>query len=334
MRIKMDDIVSVEKKHIFFKVSWKMTNSCNYRCPYCYMAKAVAKGDNHTSEETVLKIASKIDDITSIQAKGRTVQLHLIGGEVSQYNLINVLDKIKKVRKLIIVTNFSAPTDYWLNLKSYCKKRKIQPNIIASFHLTQCDHEGFIEKAIKVHASVKSVINPDNINEYKPYFEKLKKNNIRIEITVERDSENSCKQFIDKEIQDYVDTVNDTLVKKDVYFNVKTKDGKVIPFGTNISFINSIDIGGFDPEGFLCTAGLDDIRILPDGRLQRAGCRHASILNDIGNILGEYTLPTKPIICHTTEADKNGLQRHRMCTCFCNTNMYRNPSDWKNKLNF
>ena len=58
-----------------------------------------------------------------------------------------------------------------------------------------------------------------------------------------------------------------------------------------------IEGGGFDPEGFECTAGLDGVRIEVDGSLRRAGCQWCGKEeNWLGNLItGEYTLPTEPI---------------------------------------
>lgn len=325
MKIKMSDIIEVKKTGNNFKVSWKMTSWCNYRCSYCYMKGEVEKGNNNTPFEKVLEIASHIDNVIKVQAKGRKVILHLIGGEICYYDLIQVIDKIKSplLSGVIFATNFSAPLEYWQKLSAYCYSRNIKPNIIASFHLEQCDKDEFVNKAIAVKARVKCVVNSKNISVYKPYFEKLREAGIRIEATVERDNENSCEQLQGEDLE-YVNKLNEELQSNSKpYFVVTTKDGVQHEFPTNIAFINSIDIGGYDPDGFLCTAGLDGIRINQEGKLLRAGCRHATMLRDIGDILGEYKLPTQPIICKTLEAGKDGILKHKMCTCFGNASMMR-----------
>lgn len=192
-----------------------------------------------------------------------------------------------------------------------------------AMRLEQCDKDEFVNKAIAVKAKVKCVVNSKNISVYKPYFEKLREAGIRIEATVERDNENSCEQLQGEDLE-YVNKLNEELQSNSKpYFVVTTKDGVQHEFPTNIAFINSIDIGGYDPDGFLCTAGLDGIRINQEGKLLRAGCRHATMLRDIGDILGEYKLPTLPIICKTLEAGKDGIVKHKMCTCFGNASMIR-----------
>lgn len=326
-KIKMDDIVRVEKTNDNFKISWKMTDACNYRCPYCYMKEAVAK-QKHTPQEDVERIASRIDKLIEVQANGRGVMLHLIGGEICLYDLISVLDKIKseQLKSVIFATNFSKDLEYWEKLSDYCHKRDVKPIIIASFHLTECNHEEFVSKAINLGVHVKAVINVDNIETYRPYFDRLVKNGNAVEVTVERDNENSAKKLTEEQLH-YVSMLNSRLLRKQVYFRVTLKSGRVISYPSNISFINSIDVGGFDPEGFVCTAGLTGIRIAQDGSLRRAGCRHASVSqNRLGSILDDDVwdkLPKEPWICKTTEAGKDGILVHKMCTCFGNASMWR-----------
>ena len=329
MTIKMDDIIKVEKLHKCFKISWKMTDACNYRCPYCYMKDAVAK-QNHTPQDFVEKIASRIDRLIEVQSKGRSVNLHLIGGEICLYDLVPVIDKIKskQLKSIILATNFSAKDDYWQRLTDYLRQRNVTPNIISSFHLSQCDKNEFVRKAIKFNTHVKAVVNSENLDTYRPYFDELLDNGNCVEVTVERDDQNKCVPLTEEQ-QCYIDFLNKELLKHQTYFNVYLKNGDVITFPSNISFIDSIDIGGFDPDGWVCTAGIDGIRINQKGDVQRAGCRHSSI-NKIGNIFDDNIydkLPKHNFICRTKETDSKGVFKHKFCTCFGNSSMWRGEED-------
>lgn len=344
MKIKMEDIVSAERvigfreedkvKHFQFKLSWKMTNWCNYRCSYCYMSKAVSNTHNQTPFKDILTIAKNINYIIP---KGRFTELHLIGGEVGWYNLVEVLDQITSpdLKRVIVATNFSSPIDFWKVLKEYCKSRGIQLLIIASFHLEMCDKDEFVSKAIEVNAKVKCVVNSKNIKEYMPYFEKLKEHNIRIQPTVERDSFNIAEKF-DQENLQYLDKLNGDLEKKSIpYYKVTMKDGTIHWFYSNIEFINSIDVGGFDGEGFYCSAGIDGLRIDVDGRVVRAGCQMCSTDTlALGNLLtGDIPkLVTEGIICRSLQRRKRNSDGSynvfkKYCTAFNNTSMYRSISD-------
>ena len=155
----------------------------------------------------------------------------------------------------------------------------------------------------------------------------MKQHKIRIEATIKRDEENKCEQLKGDNLK-YVDELNDELRKTSAtYYEVEMRDGTIIPFFANIEFINSIDLGGFDSEGFLCTAGIDGIRIRPDGGLQRAGCKMAFLHGRLGSILGEYELPTEPLVCTSKYIDNDGIEKIKYCTCFGNTTMTRIKND-------
>ena len=118
----LKDVYYVERgdKNVF-KISWKMTDYCPYSCSYCYMSDAVekarAKKDNPTQEQCEL-IASQFDKYLETHAKPeQTVWLHLIGGEVAIFDLIGILDKIKRLNHISIATNLYRPLEYWKKLK-------------------------------------------------------------------------------------------------------------------------------------------------------------------------------------------------------------------------
>ena len=325
--LKMDDIVEIIRNDDTFKISWKMTNWCNYRCSYCYMSKSVSETITNTPIEQLLKIACELDNIIEKQANGRNITLHLIGGEVGYFDLIKILDciKSKQLSQVIIATNFSSSIKYWYKLLQYCNNRNCWLNIIASLHIEQCNIEDFIKK-VKImgkHARIKCVINDNNVKQYKEIFSNLK--GIIIQPTLERNSVNE-NSSIAKETKEYIDYLNSKLDKSIVpYYYIITKSGKRIPFYSNIEMINNIEGGGFDPEGFECTAGLDGVRIDIDGSLRRAGCQWCGKKeNWLGNLItGEYILPTEPIICHTTIDHKYLGKRHKFCTAFGNTSCKR-----------
>ena len=326
--LKMNEIVEIKRYSNFFKISWKMTNWCNYRCPYCYMSSSV-KQAKFTSEEYLLNIANKLDSIIEKQAKDRPVCLHLIGGEVGYFDLIKILKCIKSenLKLVIIVTNFSNSLNYWKKISSYLKKRNCELRISASLHLEQCNIEEFLKKAkiMSKEVRIKCVINDSNVNKYKELFTQNLLNNLQIQPTLERDTNNK-NSLVSKETKEYIDYLNGFLDKKmKPYYVVKTKDGKEHVFYSNIEMINNIENGGLDPEGFKCTAGLDGLRINIDGTLRRAGCqwcgKQENWLGDL--ITGEYILPTEPIVCHTTIQHKFLGERHRYCTAFGNMSIFK-----------
>lgn len=333
--IKMDDIVSIEippeanglKK---FKVSWKMLSWCNYRCDYCYMKNEVARHP-YPDINQIKNIASRINPIVQHQLAltdiNRPVQLHLIGGEVSYLPLDEIIDimDIPQMNFVTLATNLSNKVEYYARLRDHLKSKPAKLGIVASFHLTQCDPIEFMDKVTELNAVSKIVLDESNVDSYVPYIEELLDRKVRVQITINRDSTNNSKASINKSMS-YVEHLNDIFRgKSKSYFIVTTKDGTKHRVGSNIELINSIDIGGLDPTGFTCTAGVDGIRFNQKGDVLRAGCRHASI-HKIGNIFDEDILdklPTSPWKCITTEADDKGILKTKLCTCFSNADIYR-----------
>lgn len=325
--LKMDDILLVEKPVNNFRISWKMTNWCNYRCKYCYMSSQVRAAQKQDSLEFLKSISSKIDRLIELSAKGRKVVLHLIGGEVGYYDLISVLDEIKspQLKAVIIPTNFSNSIDYWRKLKDYCHNRDIRCNIVASLHLTECNIDEFVDKCKKLDVHVKCVISPENVKQYRPILDDLLANGNVVEPTIERYDNNKCRQDFEEDDWNWILHLNDELAKRHTYYIVTTKDGQRHKYGSNIAFINDIDIGGFDPNGWMCSCGEDNLRIDQIGRLLRGGCRHCYI-HPLGSLFDESTyekLPLKPWICNTNEEDDKGIAKLKLCTAFSNATIWR-----------
>ena len=341
--ISMDDIMMIERpydKRPIFKISWKMTHLCPYACSYCYMSNAVEKAkmckDNPTQEK-VEEIASHFDEMLSKLADEKDeVQLHLIGGEPSIFDLIKVIEKIKdkRLRYISVASNIYRDYSYWEKLITYCKLRGIDIGVSASFHLEQLDakekRDEYANKVIGLKLQCKAVVNNENIKDYKPYFDRFMEANRAIEITLERNNKNECCK-LSEENQKYIDSIREYQYNRKQsnktylpYYTVTLKNGRKIGYSSNIALINSIKEGALDPSGFYCTAGLHNIRIDLKGNLTRSACRLCSMYFKMGNILkGDYEKPDEMVICKCREAGKDHIYQDKYCTAFNNTSMYR-----------
>lgn len=331
-----------------FKVSWKMTDLCPYHCSYCYMADAVeaarAKKNNPTQEQ-VEEIASKIDKYVEQHCKNdRTaIWLHLIGGEVSMFNLIAVLDKIKRVNSISIATNLFRKEEYWVELQKYCRSRGIACGVSASFHLEMLNEEQrweFCHKLKTCKFQMKAVVDNSNCDEYKPYFDYVMENELPLEITLTRDNENRGAKLT-KENQEYVDRLRkyqyDLRKKKNrkPYYIAHLKNGERFEYTSNIALLNNTYDGVLDYTGFYCNAGKNNIRITQKGDLLRSACRICSSIMKVGNILDESTWVSrddmKPFLCDCNFREKGGERTLKGCTCFNNTEMWLPGYDNKTK---
>ena len=341
--INLSDLMALERpydKRPLFKISWKMTNMCPYSCSYCYMSKAVAKAKaehDSPSQEKVEEIASHFDEMLDKLASPRdSVQMHLIGGEPSIYDLAAVIARVRRVDYLNFATNLYRPYEYWEKLFSYCKSRGIHYGASASFHLealdTEAKREEYAEKVIGLKVQCKAVVNDRNIDIYEPYLRRFMKNMNSIEITIERDGKNACtalspmhQKFVD-EVREYQFARKERNSKDYLpYYTATMRNGRKIGYSSNIAFINSLNEGGFDTTGFWCNAGMHNVRIEKDGSMKRSACRLCSMYFKMGNVcdINSYEKPKGEIICKTTEAGKDHKYQTKYCTCFNNISMHR-----------
>lgn len=336
-----------------YKISWKMTNYCPYNCSYCYMSNAVeaakAKKDNPTQEELELK-ASMIDKyLDSHCPKDKFVKIHLIGGEVAIFDLIKIIDKIKRLDLVTIATNFYRNLTYWEELKSYLKSRNTSLGLSASFHLEMLPTERqrwlFCYKLVQFRSQMKAVVSPENIDVYRPYFDYIMKNKLQLEITLVRDSENKCNyNAFTKDQQDYIDSLRKYMYdlqhskkrRNNFYFRAHLKDGTYNDYTSNISMLNNTKEGILDFSGFYCNAGENNVRINQNGDLLRSACRICSSCMKLGNILDESTWvdqkDLKPFICDCNFKGVDGVRKLKGCTCFNNTEMWQPGYDRKTQV--
>ncbi len=134
------------------RVKWRMTDICNYSCPYCargnflsaYSAEKIAS-ENIALAGTAEKISALLSD-----SGFKNVKIDLIGGEVSLLDLESILSRItaENVAEYNITTNLSRPADYYISLAS-----RFPVSMTASLHESEADIVEFFVKAGKIKSS-------------------------------------------------------------------------------------------------------------------------------------------------------------------------------------
>lgn len=298
--MKMDEIQSVRTRSRFFRLSWKMCDACNYSCSYCYIK---SKRDKPT-QEFVEGIAEKIDSLGL-----RDIQLHLIGGEPTLYELVPVLGKIStaELRHVSVATNFSRPLEWWNELAGYLEGRNVALHIQASLHLEAGKPDEFVSKAaaLRKYVVAKAVVSDSSLNSYLPYLIRLRDEGVEVEPTLERSPDDSYSM-----LSAGSQAVVDSFRRERKRIAVTLRDGSAMYFPSNSAFLNGIEDGHFNPDGFKCTAGMNNLRIDTNGDMLRAGCACCARSHRLGNILTDrYERPSEPIVCR--------LESGRYCS-FCN----------------
>ena len=109
------------------------------------------------------------------------INLKLIGGEVTYYNLIDLFEHhltCKNIRTLSIITNFSKPVEYFNTLSDYCQQNSIRLSLVISYHPDYVTLHDLIDKLTKldsrVHIShINYVVTNQNARELDDTFDNL-----------------------------------------------------------------------------------------------------------------------------------------------------------------
>jgi MoaA/NifB/PqqE/SkfB family radical SAM enzyme len=326
------DIIKIINKTTekYYMISWKMTNWCNYQCPYCIAAHSDSDRTyikQEVLEQYAQKIKNFIDNELSLQLNNRNIKINLIGGEVTYYNLINIIKILKcnYLKEISITTNLSQSLDYFIELNNFCKENNIKLALTASYHEEFGTINSFIDKVLQIkknniYITVSTVITENRLN--KDLINLALTNNLYINITKERDV-NQCTTDLSKENLDELLAIEYIQNKKTCNaLHIITKDGKDYGFSRPTFANNFISNQGFNPDGFTCTAGLTCLRIEPNGNVCRTGCyylRNNFILGNLNDHDYEVQLPQDNIICH--------LDQDKKCHLCWRTNIYLKDDD-------
>lgn len=321
--INSSDIISTYNTNTdkYFTISWKITEGCNYKCPYCI---ASCQGKKADPKENIEKIAKGINEIC--KEIDKPILLHFVGGEPSLYDLTNVLKIIDndKIININVISNLSRPVKYWVDFIEYCKTRNIKPTLLFSYHPTECDKNIFLNKLKDLYEqsgykfSVGLVFNNDNIElDVIDFIKNLK---LKINMAKERDLNNKCaiispeNEKIFKDVEDYNSLLRNKSLKPAIL--TRLRDNTILEYSTSSSFISDLNEGGFIANGKYCTAGVTTIRILPNGEVLRAGCNFCQNNYQLGNLLNDdiITLPKEPILCQ--------LSKDKFCPLCYKVNTY------------
>lgn len=315
-KYKNIDLNYIKFNNNTFYVKWQLTRWCNFSCPFCSSRK-----DNVlVSQEEINQKAISLNNLL-LSINKKAFKLKFIGGECCVYDLIQIIDKFTiPVKSISIVTNFYRELDYYKNLYSYCRKRKIEFLLNCSWHDQNIDFDNkFYELTYwcrQMNFKEPMVIFVLRNEEDCELVEKYKTNNInRISILLERDQNGKVisKSFT----RDYFQKFNSTKIQLDSGKYLVSFKHENIQCNSLSWLMNSFEEGGFITEGRLCNAGINSIAVNSDGKIYKDSCRYLYENKDmlIGNIdENKLELPIKPIICHVNSYKNNKDIRCVLCT--------------------
>ena len=143
-------------------IKWRLTNACNYKCSYCARS-GLRDTDNEfeSDKEIIYNAIPQVARIINLKNKPK-VKLFLIGGEVTLFNLEELMDILLShlnsnfIDKLTITTNLSKEVDYFISLSNFLEKNGIKLQLTTSWHSEFANFDLFFEK-IKVLSKIKNI---------------------------------------------------------------------------------------------------------------------------------------------------------------------------------
>ncbi len=294
---------SSQKKNYDKIAMWLINMECNFNCPYCFYndkqrSLKTKVGDWVRNKISVInpyktKVISPEQARPFFDATADRWWIIISGGEPFLYpNFIQLVKELSKRHLITIGTNLSLPVDEFI--------QEISPENIHSFyaslHLGERERQGssaeeFLAKAVRLKKAgfkveVNYVMYPPLIKRFKETYEKFKEQGIEVEAKVFR-GEYQGKEYP----QNYTDEE-----RKMFYDLIPSEVDRAASFH-NLSF-----------KGVPCSAGMNLIRINPNGSITRCPHDHEKLGNIFTSKLNLHQKPKKCQVpyCKCTLAIKEG----------------------------
>ena len=213
-----------------------------------------------------MKISKEINKIIcKLKQQDKNIDVHLIGGEVSIYDIKNLILKnidLSNIYRFSMVTNLSRNVEYYKELFEYLTQNKVNIRIKASFHPTEVSAEDFVNKikSLKDYNIIPSLLITKNeeINNYVyNIYNKLKEIGIQPSVSLERI--NGIQ--IDVSFIKNKEILSEDRCKFHVYYNNNEKE-----LLTKYELLNKIK----NTKDYLCDINNSKLIIGPKGNIKNA----------------------------------------------------------------
>ena len=320
MQLSSKDIISIESNYALsnFLLVWQMTKWCNYNCSYCTQTR-----ERLASQEQLVDRAKKINILAQqIKSSGKYLHLKLLGGEVTYYNLQEVLSNINlsNLSSIDLVTNFSRDNSYFIELFNYIKSRNsfTRFKVCASYHEEFGSLEDFVAKLRDLHLrsrdiSLRLSLVVDGSCDVR-YVKRLLLQNpyLHIYFSLLRDKDGCISVDLSPE---WRGLINSRRAKSN---SVTVTTAKRESF--NLPMLHSIQSSlNLEPDfiGYYCSAGLTYLYVDCDGVVSRANCIQTKSADALlGNIdSGDIQLPKSLFRCALNPASTR--RTCNLCSSVC-----------------
>lgn len=165
-------------------IKWRLTTACNLRCPYCIQTNDKKDHDVELNKEFVMSLVEDVNRLVD-SAVGDSVNINLIGGECTLYDLKEIISKLHspKLKKINVTTNFTRSAEYFIELSEYLKSRDIVFSLTVSWHKCAFTLEQFVKKVALVAPHIEmfcaeAVSHEKNQNDMYEFAAEMEKLNI------------------------------------------------------------------------------------------------------------------------------------------------------------
>lgn len=262
-------------------------NVCNYSCSYC--------NDYHRDGSYRWPVDWKPygDLISKLKETNNNIYVEVLGGEPTLWPRFQEFVEYISGDDVFVeyATNASRTINYWDRFKAQ------NTFVFLSWHHEHADDDHFVKVADimqhKASVSVPLMVVPNNFERAKLLYNRLSHLNIEVTPKFTRTSINGVSYFEYTDEQKKWITENGFSRMKP--FGIKWKIPQTLHFdGAPLKFMSVLDQQLHRFKGYTCTAGIRRLMVEPDGNLKRCT---KNVGGSLGNIFGEYILPTSPIVC-------------------------------------
>lgn len=281
----------------YMYLSWVITDFCNYRCSYC---KEEHYGGKHKWVEH--KYNEKF--LRDVRARNphKKIFLEIFGGEPTLYpKLIELLEVCKELNIYAeLISNAAKRLSYWERIAPLLN------HVSLSYHIenTNYDHFKDVAKLCAEYIDVYTTFVPPPDYVKDAYFKAIDIVNTEttkcLMANIKPVRINFGAHFYPYSDEEWRIFRNCTLMKNknrttehiskssDLYHTTDT--------GVEVLNLNKFLASGKTVfTGYRCNAGIDKLRIDPNGDIHAADCR---VLQNLGNTQTTWAAPTEPPICN------------------------------------
>lgn len=246
-------IIDLKKNKV---IKWRLTDLCNYNCSYCI--RKVFSSNIKRNPEFLKKCESASPHIKRLadeifENTGCPVNLDLIGGEISLFNLDNIFNSIvtKNIVSVNITSNMSADEKWYENAFNLLKKNGIHLDVCGSFHPEMTNLKDYFAKIehLKDKIEIRCETVKTSVNPYVDEFiSKCKELGVNYKVECNLLDKSGLKNTTESKVSE-------------LRYKIVNDDGTSYTTNTRNEFIKNYKCSAFPSKGYYCSRDFDYVYV-------------------------------------------------------------------------